>query len=56
LRSAEEYGYLSGKILDGSGYMRVSIGPAKARVEYVKTTGTQSVADSYEIAAIGAKS
>ncbi|MCX6895183.1 MAG: metallophosphoesterase [Verrucomicrobia bacterium] len=35
-RSAAEYGYNSGVILAGSGYLRVTIGAMGARVEYVR--------------------
>lgn len=54
VRSAEEYGYLSGKILPSSGHLRVSVSPARARVEYVKTSlggGASTVADAYEVKA-----
>lgn len=48
VRSAAEYGYLSGKILGSSGYQRFSIGADGLKVEYVKLTpGGTTVADSY---------
>jgi hypothetical protein len=50
-RTAGEYGYGSGAILPGSGYMRVSISPRSAKLEYVRTD--RSIAHSYEIPAMG---
>jgi len=35
LRTAAEYGYVQGKILAGSGHLRVAVTPGKAAVEYV---------------------
>jgi hypothetical protein len=35
-RSAEEYGYRSGTVQGSSGHLRVSVGPRKAVVEYVR--------------------
>jgi hypothetical protein len=35
-RSAEEYGYRSGTIQGSAGHLRVSVGPQKAVVEYVR--------------------
>ncbi|MFO1488149.1 MAG: metallophosphoesterase family protein [Verrucomicrobiota bacterium] len=48
-RSAAEYGYKSGVIFGSSGYLRVTIGVAAAKVEYVKSSSsnTATVADSY---------
>jgi hypothetical protein len=34
---AEVYGYLEGDILGGSGYLRVTVSPEEAKVEYVMT-------------------
>jgi len=57
-RSAAEYGYKSGTILGSSGYLRVSVGPDKALVEFLRTamsggpSGARQpvpVADSYQI-------
>jgi predicted phosphodiesterase len=50
-RSAAEYGYKSGVILASSGYLRVTVLTAQAKVEYVKTspTGTPTVTDSYVV-------
>ena len=46
-----EYGYTHGGVVGGSGYVRVSVGPRDAKVEFMRTTGTGSeVADSYSIA------
>ena len=36
-RSAAEYGYLDGTILGSSGHLRVTVSPASAKVEYVRT-------------------
>ena len=41
-----QYGYLSGKTVGGSGFLRVSTAGATAKVEFVKLDGT--IADSYE--------
>lgn len=43
---AAQYGYLSGKALGGSGFLRVTTQGATAKVEFVKFDG--SIADSYE--------
>lgn len=50
-RSAAEYGYKSGVILGSSGYLRVTVCPDLARVEYLRGDGggNYSVADGYEI-------
>ena len=37
-RSAEEYGYTHGVILGSSGYLRVTVSPEKATVEYLRTS------------------
>jgi hypothetical protein len=50
--SAAGYGYLSGVLLGSSGHLRVTVTPAKATVEYVRsrtTTGNGVVADAYDI-------
>jgi predicted phosphodiesterase len=50
IRSAEEYGYRSGKLLGSSGDLRITISPAAAKVEYVRSrlSGVNAqVADSY---------
>ncbi len=36
-RSAQEYGYASGTILGSPGHVRVRVGPAAAKVEFVRT-------------------
>jgi Calcineurin-like phosphoesterase len=41
-----QYGYLSGKTVGGSGFLRVTTAGATAKVEFVKFDG--SIADSYE--------
>jgi hypothetical protein len=44
--SVEQYGYVSGKAVGGSGFLRVTTSGATAKVEFVKFDG--SIADSYE--------
>jgi hypothetical protein len=34
-RNAEEYGYIHGDVLGGSGYIRVEISGKKAKVDYI---------------------
>jgi len=46
-RSAAEYGYKSGVILGSSGYMRVTVSPSQATLEYVRPDCT--IAHSYSI-------
>lgn len=49
-RSAEEYGYKSGKLLDGSGILKVTVGPKKAEVAFVRTeAGAAEVTYRYEL-------
>ncbi|MCU0784032.1 MAG: metallophosphoesterase [Verrucomicrobia bacterium] len=52
-RSAAEYGYKSGVILGNSGYLRVTVSPQQAKVEFVRTEigKADSIADSYVISA-----
>ena len=45
LTSPAEYGYFSGDILGGSGYLKVTLSGATAKVEFVKSTG--EIAASY---------
>jgi hypothetical protein len=50
--SAVDYGYLSGTLLGSSGHVRVTVTPAKATVEYVRsrlTAGNGDVVDRYDI-------
>ena len=48
-RSADEYGYKQGKILDGSGILKVTVGPQKASVVFVRTeTGEATEAHRYD--------
>jgi hypothetical protein len=50
--SAADYGYLSGTLLGSSGHLRVTVTPAKATVEYVRsrlTAGNGDVVDRYDI-------
>ena len=49
-RTTDEYGYTHGGVVGGSGYLRVSLGPREAKVEFVRTTATGSeIADFYAI-------
>lgn len=50
-RSAREYGYLSGTILGGAGYLRVHVTPGEAMVEYVDTVSaaTGRIAHQYTV-------
>lgn len=51
-RTTDEYGYIHGGVVAGSGYVRVAITAAEARVEFVRTAGGGGeVADNYRIAA-----
>jgi len=45
--SAIEYGYGAGKVIGGSGYLRVKTDSDKAQVDFVKYDG--SVVDSYSV-------
>jgi hypothetical protein len=49
-RSAAEYGYTHGVILGSSGYLRVTVSPEKATVEYLRSKPTSSeIAHAYTI-------
>lgn len=54
-RNAAEYGYRTGTILGGSGYLRVQVGPKRSLVEYVATSVANDaqpggrVLDRYEL-------
>lgn len=51
--SAVDYGYLSGTLQASSGHMRITVSPARATVEYIRsrlTAGNGGVVDSYTIA------
>ena len=37
VKQAEEYSYLNGKIMNGAGYIRVSISPNQAKIDYLQT-------------------
>jgi hypothetical protein len=50
-RSAEEYGYRSGRILPGSGVLRVGVSPDTVTVQYVKADASGTVADAYTVKA-----
>jgi hypothetical protein len=50
--SASEYGYKSGAVLGGTGYLRVSVKKDSAVVEYVDTS-SQPVKDRYAIKPAG---
>jgi hypothetical protein len=45
--SAIDYGYGAGKVIGGSGYLRVKTDSEKAQVDFVKYDGT--IADSYRV-------
>lgn len=45
INTAQEYGYLRGDIIGGSGYLRVKVDQSKFTVEFVKANGI--IADSY---------
>ena len=50
VNTQDEYGYIGGDIIGGSGYLRVTVTSNNAKVEFVKTaTGktTESIADTY---------
>lgn len=50
--SAADYGYASGTLLGSSGHIRVTVGPGKATVAYVRsrlTTGNGVIADQFDI-------
>jgi hypothetical protein len=57
---AASYGYIQGRLLGGTGYLRVNVSPAKIKVDYVQTWTPQNetngrkngqITDSYEVAA-----
>ena len=51
--SAVDYGYLSGTLQASSGHLRITVTPARATVEYIRsrlTAGNGGVVDSYTIA------
>jgi hypothetical protein len=51
-RSASEYGYRSGTVLGGTGYLRVRVGPTAAGVEYVGwrgQSGLPEILDRYAL-------
>jgi hypothetical protein len=39
VNAAEEYGYLSGEILGGSGYLRVNVSEVELKVEFIRYNG-----------------
>jgi len=50
-RNAEEYGYIHGGVLGGSGYLRVNVAPDKVTVDYILAGRRNGVvAESYSIA------
>ena len=51
-RTAGEYGYVHGGVIGGTGYVRVTVSPREANLDFMRTKGTGvEVADSYTIAA-----
>lgn len=49
VRSAGEYGYATGEILPGTGYLRVTVSNSKVTVEYVRTGAVVPVAATYTV-------
>jgi len=49
VNTAEEYGYRSGEIIGGSGYLRVVVSNSKTTVQFVKANTKQEVAYSYDL-------
>ena len=47
INTATEYGYLNGKILGGSGFIKVQMTGTNAKIEFIKVDG--SIADSYSL-------
>lgn len=47
INTAEEYGYLNGKIIGGSGYLKVTTSQSSIKIEFIKADG--SIADSYTL-------
>ena len=52
-RSAREYGYTEGKILPGSGHLRVTVSPERAVVDYVLSVLPEDETASHRNAALG---
>lgn len=47
VNTAEEYGYLNGDIIGGSGYLRVTVNPSTVKVEFIRFDG--SVCTFYDL-------
>jgi len=50
VNTQDEYGYTSGDVIGGSGYLRVTVSAGNAKVEFVKTLlgkTTESISDTY---------
>jgi hypothetical protein len=49
INTAQEYGYLSGEILGGSGYLRVVVSGSKTTVGFIKANNEKEIVYSYDI-------
>lgn len=49
INTAEEYGYVNGEILGGSGYLRVDIADTETTVQFIEASEKQEVLDTYSI-------
>lgn len=49
VNTSEEYGYKSGKVIGGSGHLRVTVTTAKATVDFVRANPGREIAFSYEL-------
>lgn len=49
ITTATEYGYINGKIIGGSGHLRVTVTAAKAKIEFIRAKSSKDVAFAYEI-------
>lgn len=49
INTAQEYGYDSGEIVGGSGYLRVAVSDTQTTVQFIKADSSQTVGYSYNI-------
>lgn len=49
ITTATEYGYTNGKIIGGSGHLRVTVTAAKAKIEFIRAKSSKDVSFAYEI-------
>jgi hypothetical protein len=49
INTAEEYGYLSGEILGGSGYLLIVVSDSKTTIEFIKANNKKEIVYSYDI-------